>query len=305
MTITLDENQLKVFNLIGDKFRILIEDSFQTLFTTKHLYQSINISFPDSETVFKEITPALAEAKYGLMTVKPLYDQLFEIAQKVAWGINNPHGRLPGFYTGNPNMKYSPSIEISPKTIKCYCHNCVDIEPYNFVFGWDVIHDRMPDPLNVQVFTLTYECQGCKSDPDVFLVRRKGTKITLCGRSPIEQVIVANQIPKSHQEYISNAIIAFNSGAILAGIFYLRVFIEQYIRSKSQIPNNSNIESLFDEYSTGLPEGFKSVFPSLRSIYEELSNSIHVADPSVAIYETSLEKIEHHFEGKRAFRINN
>lgn len=305
MNITLDENQLKVFTFIGNKLKPLIENSIQELLNTKHLYQNINISFPDSESVYKEIAPELAAARFDLKTIKPFYDQLFQITNEVAWGIINPNRRLSSFFTGGQGMRYVPSIEISPKTIKCFCHNCDEIEPYNFVFGGDVIHDPIDDPQNVQVFALAYECQGCKSYPEVFLVRRKGTKIILSGRSPIEQVIVAKQIPKSHKEYISNAMIAYNSGVILAGIFYLRVFIEQYIRSKSKIPNNSNIESLFEEYSSGLPDAFKSSFPSLKSIYEDLSNSIHSADPSIAVFELSLEKIEHHFEGKKAFRIDN
>jgi hypothetical protein len=82
----------------------------------------------------------------------------------------------------------------------------------------------------VQIFFLAYECQSCKSFPEVFMIRREKMKLTPSGRTPIEKVEIPKFIPKAQREFFSDAIIAFNSGQILAGKFLLRTFVEQYVR---------------------------------------------------------------------------
>jgi arabinogalactan endo-1,4-beta-galactosidase len=48
---------------------------------------------------------------------------------------------------------------------------------------------------------------------------------------------------------------------------------------------------------------FKNRFPSLKNNYDSLSVAIHLANPSDEVFLKVKEEIEHHFEGKKAFRI--
>ena len=50
-------------------------------------------------------------------------------------------------------------------------------------------------------------------------------KISLNGRSPMEATNVPDYLPKDQKKYFSDALIAYNSGQILAGIFLLRIFV--------------------------------------------------------------------------------
>jgi hypothetical protein len=126
--------------------------------------------------------------------------------------LNNPNIRSEG-YIGGSNVEITVSISITPPWIRSYCHKCDQKEPYNFVNSTNTIHEFTNNHPTIQVFALAYECQGCKDVPEVFLIRREGTKLTLGGRSPIEEIILAPQIPKSNKKYISDAtlVIKFES----------------------------------------------------------------------------------------------
>jgi hypothetical protein len=188
--------------------------------------------------------------------------------------------------------------------IRSFCHKCDEKEPYNYINGTDILVEFPNKNPTTQTYALSYECQGCKDTHEIFLVHREGMKLTISGRSPIEEIIIAPQIPKSHKKYMSDAILASNTGQILAGIFLLRTFIEQYVRSKNTTPNTDDIELLFKDYAITLPDDFKSRFPSLKSIYDTLSVALHLANPSDEVYLKAKEGIEYHFEGKKTFRIN-
>jgi hypothetical protein len=305
MNVTLDENQFRIFNLISGILSKQIEESVQFLLNSKLLYQNVKVTFPDSDNIFSLVTPDL-ERLLGpaIKTVRPFFNSLYGLAFEVGWSIQNPSDRSHLFmFAGSDNI--IPSISIAPKTIRNYCHTCENIEPYNFLHGVDILYDINSKIQNVQVFSLSFECQGCKGVPEVFLVHRDKQKLVLCGRSPIEQVITVPQIPKGSNKFISDAIVAYNSGQVLAGIFLLRTFIEQYVRSKSKTPESEDIDSLFQEYAILLPRDFKDRFPSLKSIYDNLSIAIHRADSSEDVFVSAKEDIEYHFEGKHAFRITN
>jgi len=295
------EQEILLFHLIEKVLSSTIENAIQQLLTTKHLYQSIRIKFPERDVALEAIKRDLPrEFGPNIETIELALIRLYQFIDSVPWKIPYPGAPL----LSNKVGVYA-SIEFSLKTIRSYCRTCGDIEPYNFVDAFELLSSNRGKNDDTQLFTFAYECQGCKGVPEVFLVQREKLKITLCGRSPMEQVIVAPQIPKPHNKYISDAIVAYNSGQILAGIFMLRTFLEQFVRSKSKTPETDNIDTLFQEYSSPLPLEFKNHFPSLKSIYDDLSVAIHLANPSDDVYQKALEEIEHHFEGKKAFRIAN
>src|SRR4030042_4379170 len=134
------------------------------------------------------------------------------------------------------------------------------------------------------------------------MIRRKGLKLNLEGRSPIEHVAVPKVIPKKQDKYYSDAIIAHNSGQTLAGLFLLRTFIEQYIRNlynRSELP----VDQLIEQYMASLPTDFKSRFPSLQDMYSQLSEAIHMATASEELFASTVEKINRHFDAKRLFGL--
>jgi hypothetical protein len=302
---TLDEHQYKVFLILANKLAKPIVDSIRQLLNYKHLYQSVKVTFPDADAIFESSKPELVQLLGpALKTIRPSFDDLYKVAMIAEWSIQNRNRSFAGYFVGGAsNVRYTAAITISPESIRNFCRTCENAEPFNFIQGGDLLYDINEEKTDIQVFAVSFECQGCKGTPEVFLIRREGIKLTLSGRSPMESVIVAPQIPKPHNKFISDATVAFNSGQTLAGIFILRTFIEQYVRSKSKTPNSENIDLLFQDYASTLPMGFKDSFPSLKSIYDNLSVAIHGADASTEIYTKAKDEIEHHFEGKKAFRI--
>jgi hypothetical protein len=148
-----------------------------------------------------------------------------------------------------------------------------------------------------QVFTFTLQCQGCRARVIVFMVKRSGRKIQLVGRSEFEEVKVPSYIPKEHQGFYSQAIVAFNCGQILAALFLLRTLIEQHMHA---VVRRSELrgEDLCDEYSKTLDEDFKSRFPSFKDVYGKLSDALHRADPDKSLFESERERVCLHFEGR-------
>jgi hypothetical protein len=160
-----------------------------------------------------------------------------------------------------------------------------------------------------QWFFLAYQCQQCKGLPVHFLVARKGLKLTLAGRGPIEVLPTPKVLPKHHAKYFSDAIVAHHAGQTLAGLFLLRVFIEQCWHTTPAVQELLNNdprapgERQGDTYQATLPSDFKARFPSLKDIYSRLSEAIHAADANASLFEEASAKIVEHFEARRLFKI--
>jgi hypothetical protein len=130
---------------------------------------------------------------------------------------------------------------------------------------------EFPRSKNFQLLFLVFQCQRCKSDPEGFLVRRDGHSLYLEGRSPIEHVNIPAYIPKKESRLFSDAVIAFNAGKILAGLFYLRSFIEQFARRQTNLEGRIAGDEIMESYGKLLPEDLRARIPSLRECYEKLS----------------------------------
>ena len=156
-------------------------------------------------------------------------------------------------------------------------------------------------PAVVQVFALTYRCQGCKQPPEVLLVRRDEKRLTLSGRSPIEHVDVPAVIPKEVRRFYRGAVIAHQAGEGLAGNFMLRTLIEQWARSATG--KTGYADEVLDAYVETLPDGIRGRFPVLRETYKTLSADLHSATGDAQVFAQATADILKHFEARRLFDL--
>jgi hypothetical protein len=300
-----------LFNLMSPEFSGAIEESLKELLECKHLYQKSVVAFPSFKVVYKIVLciPGIEKIQPDLQKeCKTIYDS----APEFEWELPSDSvkdRRLP-YYEGNVLERVQVSIKFVPRTISIFCSICDSVQPYNFIHGIDVSKNLRSNKfgessVDVQVFALAYECQSCKSFPEVFMIRREKMKLISSGRTPIEKVEIPKYIPKAQRGFFSDAIIAFNTGQILAGKFLLRTFLEQYVRNFSDENKVSqNIDELFEKYSAHLPDDFKQRFPSLASIYSQLSIDIHSANSTNDLFIQAQNDIQKHFEAKKVFGIS-
>jgi hypothetical protein len=292
--------QFALFNKMEKYFSTSIANAIKLLLEEKHLYQNVEIEPLDNVFVEQQIKELFSAIK--LQNLQNYSEFIKTLFSEIEWAIRNPFGQksLPmNLQSDNVNA----SIEFIPPTVKLFCRNCKRIEAYNFQYGGDLLKDNFSDFTTEQVFSLAYQCQSCKSKPEIFVLHRNKLKLIQSGRVPMEEIETPACLPKKQTEYFSDAIIAFNSGQTLAGNFLLRVFIEQYVRSVSSISNSTNIDELFSNYSKNLPDDFKQRFPSLKTIYDKLSNDMHLANASKDIFNESRNDIVIHFEAKKLYKI--
>jgi hypothetical protein len=286
----------QTYAAICERIQQDIAGSLKRLLETKHLYQAVDL---DIDTGINELGAGVDDPKRNEPLLKFNAFQFF----MQGWIPQDPSGR---FSYDNKWCVFNIPF------IKTFCTSCGRIEPFNPVHAEDVLEMRrggigssaFPQGAKGQVvqhFVFTYLCQGCKLLPEVFLVRRVGTKLILSGRSPIEHVDVAKQIPAVPKQYVAGAIVAHQCGQTLAGLFLLRTAIEQWIRSLGA--NQEKADQALDWYMTTLPADFSSRFPSLRDVYGTLSDALHKADASVPIFDKAMADIERHFDARRLYEI--
>lgn len=119
----------------------------------------------------------------------------------------------------------------------------------------------------------------------------------------MEYVDVPKCIPKEERNLFRDAMIAAHGGKILAALFYLRVFIEQFARRVIGETGRRYGVELMEEYGRTLPVAHRDTMPSLREWYEKLSDPIHAAREDDQLFEAAREAIEQHFEIRRVFKI--
>lgn len=274
----------------------LVAQQLKNLIESRHLYQSV------------------------LLAPGALLDQMLqrvggEFRDHVTYGFQNLiHGlwlaRDPYLALRGAGESGSlTNIVFSTPDVKLFCSNCRRIEAFNSVSTEDFLQRLPPEggySINrqkIQVFVASFLCQSCKSVPEVFILRRVGDKITICGRAPIETVNVGTAIPKVLRKYYSDAMVAHHSGQSLAGNFLLRTLIEQWARAQVSEPGLVLADEVLDGYMEMLPQDFRSRFPSLRALYSELSNDIHLAHGDAKLFERSRVAIDEHFEARRLYKL--
>jgi hypothetical protein len=279
---------------IYEELRKIVQDSMKELLEKKHLYQNLRIDLASLEKRF------LAEASKSPESERECAFQLKYFLYG-PWESQRTKSNLPMTKT---LPKGAVELYFSFPTTKLFCPTCKRIEAYNPEYGEDYVPHSYSqttftcdekDPS--QVFVVAYRCQSCKTSPEVFLIYRKLDKLTLTGRSIIEQVSVPSFIPKKIADHYEGALVAHQTGYTLAGLFLLRTCIEQYARSvvKSEA---QTCDQLMDAYMTLLPEDFKSRFPSFKKLYGDLSEAMHEAKSDSVLFETALSDMKMHFQAR-------
>jgi hypothetical protein len=121
---------------------------------------------------------------------------------------------------------------------------------------------------------------------------------------------IVKEVPEPQGKFFAKAIMAYNTGQTLAGIFFLRTFIEQFWRSIPGVqmvikekPRATGDEQ-GDAYQATLLPAFRDSFPSLPNVYGRLSAAMHEANADAALFESCRDEILHHFDGRKAFRLD-
>ncbi len=274
-----------------------ITEAFRNLFTEKHLYQSVTLD--DEKT--RRALPPMTE------TLKKHCENSLIFSRGVSqypWMLRGDEGpQRPE--DGRPGADVLP---FSLPHVKLYCVHCNGREVFNVVAGGSTVKAweyKLPVAKMVashqQVYQLTYLCQSCRKYPEVFLVRRTGGRLTLCGRSEIEHVDVPGFVPTEIIKFYRNALLAHQSGQTLAANFMLRTAIEQWsiLFLDAEVRGGAAVEA----YNAALPDDFKPHFPSLYDLYSQLSEDIHAAEGSAELFVSMSAKFLEHFDARRLRKI--
>lgn len=264
------------------EFQRNVTSALRTLIEDKHLYQSVMVPPTDSYVSIKADKTQVTE-KLPSVTA----------AMNAGWATEAVR---PG---ANPIHLHVPDVKV-------YCVRCRRIEAYNSVFVVELFSKigqmNLEQGETEQAFLLAYQCQSCKRTPELFLIRRRGLRLTNEGRSPIEHVEVPPFVPDSVRKFFSGGIVAHQSGQTLAGVFLLRTVLEQWARSASG-SKKEQADQVMDDYMATLPDDLKNRFPSMRTLYGELSVDIHSASGSADLFEKARAQIIQHFDVRRMFGL--
>lgn len=287
------------FALIHAVNRSLAE-SLKNLLDEKHLYQS------SPELALDKLQEPISKQIVGVTHQEAFSQMVRELAGE--WFVPSETELLL-----NAGTKQGASPTLLVQNIKLYCSRCKQNETFSptcYVDLAKAVDDRhgrehriAAPPHGYQVFGLLFQCERCKTLPVSFLVKRRAWRLTVEGRSPFEEVVLPPFIPKKEAWLLSGAIVAAQTSNTLAGLFYLRSFIEQFARRQTGITDRKTGEEILDAYQALLPEGKRDYMPSLRSSYEKLSAAVHAASPDDELFERTLEVIVEHFDYRRIYKI--
>jgi hypothetical protein len=299
---------------------IAVTDAFKVLLEGKHLYQSVSISLSAIEEEAdrlisdqhsrRQMTALGPGGQVQRRLLKDDYVYTGSTLLSLPWKPNLiPPGVLEEFFKRQLQKDKRYVSFFLPHTLVTYCSVCKGKWPFNpqLELGRSEYDEQTAG--NEWHF-LAFTCQHCKNETARFLVRRQGRKIRLSGRDPFPEVVDQAVLPKDCRKYYASAEVACNAGQILAGIFFLRVFIEQYYRLlpevKKRLEANPRMsgEVMGAIYHEGLPGGFKEQFPSLPAIYAELSIAIHEAKEEPELYQRCAQRILKHFEARRLLELD-
>ncbi len=269
-------------------FSGLVTDSLKALLETRHLYQTIHIGY--TEVLSAHLPPEPVPAPY-----EGIKGQALQLLILTPWRVVDDVRRLVGDSPTLPDKR----LVVRAPDVKLYCTHCESREAFNPAGAHEMAQD-VRDNAVTQVLALTFLCQSCKRIPEAFLVRREALKLTLAGRAPIERVLVPSDIPKAVRGFYSGAIVAYQSGQALAGVFMLRTVIEQFLRSIAPDPSMA-ADALCDWYMGTLSTEFKARFPSLKHLYSRLSEAVHQAKADEALFEEVRERIDLHFSARALY----
>lgn len=287
-----------IFEICKEEVSTLIRQ----LLEEKHLYQSLRLN----EDIVKSIAQEIIHEEVSSEVIEMEFNKF---TSHFSWKPPRNNLVLADHIEKKPNKKIQ-SIEITFPHIKSYCENCKGYQAFKMIFC-QVFSDKKSVKSDLfQHFLVIYECSYCENYEISFLIFREDEKITLVGRSQFGFKKPAPILPneEEYSQLISRAQISYDAHYYIAALSYLRLFIEKYVRNETGIftrEESQNISDICEEYSQSLPVKLRSVIPSLKSIYEQLSAAYHQGDLEKineygTLYEQCLENLKKHFHGIRA-----
>lgn len=285
-----------------------VEVALVELFETKHLYQSVAV----------DTSGAISKALPDGSRLHPLDAQSRGNAAAIVADV--ARGRWIPAPSRDAQLAYSDDdraplvFEIHP--VRLFCSTCKRRERFDPVRAEDITFDihrpyrpgegQTPQwPLADQTYAIALLCQTCKRYPDVMLVRRTTAKnrLTLCGRSPMEVAEAPDNFPEQEVAFYRDAIIAHESGRTLAGLFFLRTFVEQFARHVTGESGRRLGQDIMIAYGETIPAQLRSMMPSFAECYERLSEALHAARADVQLFDEMRTKIQQHFAFRAAAGI--
>jgi hypothetical protein len=292
---------MAILDSFSQLFAVLTGEQLKILLETKHLYQKVSIQPTAIITQLKEKLGG--DKEYYLGKIQEGLRQRLNLTERPT-------------FTGDTLDLWLPV-----KNIKLFCERCDAREAFRPILHSDItfqVHTKhktqkllgtepfkIQFPDNLQLFALVYQCQRCEFLPTAFIVRRAGTDLFLEGRSPIEHVELPKFIPKEEQKWFRDAVVAFQTGKVLAALFYLRTFIEQFARRKTNtLGDKKTGDEILSAYAETISKNLRDTMPSLAEWYDKLSAAIHIAKEDEALFATAQEKIEEHFDIRRVHKLD-
>jgi len=272
-----------------------LTNALKTLIEAKHIYQRITI---DVSAQFSEV---LAN------TVEPHRPQLHAQAAQTI----NARVTLVRAIPAPPGVEPCLAVE----NVKTFCENCDSREVAAPVWYKDIVFDATAsmrndgrtretrEPHTHQILVLAYQCQRCKGDFSAYTVRRIGWSFSLEGRSPLEHIAIPPFIPKAERNHYRDAVIALHGGKVPAAFFYLRAFVEQFGRRQTGMVGRATGDEILSAYAETLPLAVRGTMPSLRDIYDRLSEAVHNVSEDGALFDKLQEEVDQHFDIRRVHRI--
>lgn len=290
---------------VRQRFSQQIGTDIKNLLETRHLYQFVDLdlgiiqSWNDAEiSKYRNDHKRIVEARIGKANIAAMgmkwriTTEGFKLGRDHAIPVSLPPVNIPCKHPPCDNKRQAHRSGFDGED---HLYSLIDLaskkEDKGNCFIWEA-----SSALD-QIFRFPYQCQSCRGEPVVFLVRREGYRLTLVGRCPMAPVEVPTFIPKKRRKRYGEAVIANDTGFTLAGFLYLRTVVEQHMRLVTRTGTTDRIdgEALGEKYAKYLNPEFSSLAPSFRSVYVDLGELIHGdSDDSVKFTELK-DRIDKHF----------
>jgi hypothetical protein len=291
-------HEVHAFPTLKSNLEAIWREALQELIQQKHLYQQVEVN----------VQAAIDASLVGLPQ-KTGYDFYARLFASLPLAL----GERAESVTPVANHTFA-APQLIPSNARIYCNTCKASEAFRPVFLRDVLNHIAETELKqelaeglksrLQHFAITYLCQRCKAHQAVFLIKADAKGLRIVGRSPIESVEAPALIPADFKGYYREALLAFQTGRTLAAIFFLRVLVEQYLKSVVPPKPGDKVSDVADAYAATIPESIRSHMPSLASVYSRLSVAIHAAEADANLFEDCRNEVLEHFDFRRLYKLD-
>lgn len=291
-------HEIHAFPTLKSNLEAVWRESLQELIEQKHLYQQVEVN----------VQAAIDASLMGLPQ-KIGYDFYARILANLPLAL----GERAESITPMTNHTFT-APQLIPGNARIHCNTCKTSEAFRPVYLRDVLNHVAEAELKqelaegvktrLQHFAITFLCQRCKMNQTVYLIKADAKGLKIVGRSPIEGVEAPALVPPDSKGFYREALLAFQTGRVLAAIFFLRVLVEQYIKSVVPPKPGDKARDIADAYAATIPEDIRSHMPSLGAIYSRLSLAIHEAEADANLFESCRNEVVEHFDFRRIYKLD-